>query len=153
MKYLILALLVSSSVVAKDQWLDKWESRVAEADNQDAKAQDMVNDWVFDHRAGLRGLDPDTIATGQRIVKWMEDHDIPLPSRAQSVYDQVKTALLDRQIIKIVAPPAPDDTFAGEILPRSTSEIERQRVDDLRHHPRIPEPERSVRAEVVNFGD
>ena len=134
----LLAVIVLCGTVRADEWINRWESRVNEAENPEAKAIDMVKDWMFDHRGRLKSLDEETIAEGQRIVDWMKGHGIPLPARAQVAYEQVKTALLDRQIQSLRAEIVDDDGLAGDLLPRSPEEIRRQSVDDLRR--RIPEP-------------
>lgn len=159
MKYLMLLCLVCSSLAAKDQWRERWEDRVSQADNPDAKAQDMVSDWMFDHARKIRDCDEKTMAEGQRIIDWMAEHDIPLPARAEAAYQRVQKAcaaakgegLGELTPAKIRgARGSGDDGLSGELLPRSSTEMARQAADDLRH-PRIPEPTRTVRAEIVDL--
>lgn len=80
-----------------EKWLARWEARVNEAENSDAKARDMVADWCWDNRSKLDAMDVQTLIVGQRIVEWMKDHDIPLPSKVKVQYEKTKLALEQAQ--------------------------------------------------------
>lgn len=130
MKYWLLLLLLNLTVSATDQWETRWNARVEEADNQDAKARDMASDWFFDHRTALQHNDPKTLQESKRITDWMAAHQIPLPSKVVAMLTTPKPA----PAVRVVAEDVPDDTYQGDLLPRSTTELHRQQVDDLRHY-------------------
>lgn len=89
---LIAVLLTSTAASATDRFMHVWEDRVNQSENPDAKAMDMCSDWCWDHRKKLAAMDAVTLQQGFEIKQWMDDHSVPLPSRARAVFEKLCSA-------------------------------------------------------------
>jgi hypothetical protein len=95
---LILLLFITFTAAAHDKFLARWEDRVNQSENPDAKACDMCRDWCWDHKHKLAALDEATLREGEKIATWMENHGYALPAKAQAAYGECRARLFDREL-------------------------------------------------------
>jgi len=72
-----------------DCFMQRWNDRVTASDNPESKARDMLNDWIWDHRHAIQRLDPDTLARGEAIVQYMDEHDYAMSEQACRLYQEI----------------------------------------------------------------